>query len=117
MRFDVTNAAKADAEKYGLDRDQARYPVKAGVQYDIAFDTSLLGGAGKIMLIVAEHCAHEFFGQTTYEVSPEADFTEFKIEKWTPSNPATTGMNLIFRPVTDGSVSIGLDRVRVIPRP
>ncbi len=117
MRFDLTNTRRSRVAKYGLDRDSARCPVIYGKAYDIRFDASLLGGAGKIMLTVAEQHGQEFFGQTAYEFVPVTDFSEFKIEKWTPLNPATTGINLIFRPVTDGSVSVGLDRIRLMMLP
>ncbi len=117
MQLDLANPRHSPALKYGIDRDSARCPVTSGTAYDICFDASLLDGAGKIMLVVAEHRGNEFFGQTTYEFIPEHGYSEFRVDNWSPVNAAATGMNLIFRPVTDSSVSMGLDHVRVMPRP
>jgi len=123
LRLDVDNTGSPAGNDYAIDRDYTKLPVSFGTNYTISYDAvlyGLTGGSFAFTVAVSEFDVNGSFlgAQTNFIPTLGATFQTFS-DAWTPTNVATTQINLAFHPVTQqGFLSaVGLTNVAVVPEP
>lgn len=126
FRFDVVNTGTPAGDDYALDRDGTKVPVSFGTTYTFAFDAVLYGVTGpgfSLDVGLAEYNGANLFTGSQSALFPvlptDALFHPYSFS-WTPLNPATTQINIAFRPKSPGYINaVGLDNVEfnVVPEP
>ena len=126
FRFDVVNTGTPVGSDYALDRDGSKVPVSFGTTYTLSFDAVLYGVTGpgfSLNVGLAEFDGANSFTGSQTGLAPalpgDALFHNYSYS-WTPLNPATTQINIAFRPTTPGYINaVGLDNIEInaVPEP
>jgi len=119
IRLDVDNTNSAP-ENWGMDNSNAKIPVESGKDYSLSFDAALvsgnLTGNHDLLVVVDEWDSDSKWLAGTYIGFPivEKSSQPFSIPKWTPKNPDTVQISILFRPrVANGeAASMTLTNIR-----
>lgn len=123
FRFDIDTTNSPGGDR-ALDRDNNRVAISQGQTYTFSFDAELDGVIGANFVLMAS--LGEFDSMANYLGSEQAFFPALPADQtfhgysyeWSAQNPATTMINIAFRPQSPGGISaMVLDNVFFGPVP